>query len=728
MEYKDELFIDGLIIGRTSKSPLKCADSEYPESIFVISEQELASVAKNREKDPKWGDCWRKRRYSALEDHGIITKYRYAAEGLDLRMVLERAGFTEEEINGEIQFAANHFKVIVSDPADNRFFCDGTGNSADAPALLAFESSLITEDGEILPGKKSSPYPRLMFGQQTKDEINKCSFVSSLRKIQPAAQKAAIKIYKENRLWCEPTMPDLMMLKQNEAQIYANGQKLRCLGIDIALLMSKYEIGHSSTCKICDSNGNFVNIENAHNGEYLLAWHTYCGQSSAKSDTDGLCLCSDKIFMENITTLEFTSENIGSKSLPEKRPANRMEDCDGTSFYCCVEHNGELLYYYFGYDEIKNHYPIHEADFSYDDHTVGKIVRCRGVLMSDITDSLRGKNGERLNLPDSYRMQYMEEDAYHTDIPTYIDKMSDVRGLCRPMLAFEKKDSYLVPDRYHINDEVYMSLDTAFIYRSAVSANEAAVKSVMGVVIRAKAQKIAPEGYMLRAYSNKNGEPILEKKVKGVLTGMCSCIKAPKLARYRILSPDAVSVVVSQDKTVSFTYEELPFITIRHKGSAKEVYLSEHKKQKKTIPESLEYVRSLVKSGGACMLTDSDITIETPRRNLYIDTREITDSTRPFGYDNLLLHRYDGVFVEDLQESAGIAGSVSAIYDSDGRSISLPEEISDCFLAYRHTRSKGVPHNTSLLKRVAVEYERPKLISFRDGSVLAEEIAEIEID
>ncbi|MEG1800072.1 MAG: hypothetical protein RR214_07800, partial [Synergistaceae bacterium] len=408
--------------------------------------------------------------------------------------------------------------------------------------------------------------------------------------------------------------------------------------------------------------------------------------------------------MGNITVLEFISGKTKIKSLPEKKPALCTEDCAGTSFYCCVEHGGEFLYYYFGYDEIKARYPIYEADFSYDDHTVAKVVRGRGALLSDIIDSLRGKNGEHLLLPDTYQVQYMEEDAYHTDIPTYIDKISDVRGLCRPMLAFEKKESYICPDRYHSNDEVYASLETAFIYRSAVSANEAAVKSVMGVVIRAKAQRIAPEGYTLRALARgKTTELISEKKVKGVLPGMCSWVKAPKLARYKTLLPDGVSVVISPDKIVSFNYEELPLLTVRHKGLSKEIYLSDHKKFIKTIPESLEYVKKLVVTGDACLLTDSDETIETPRRNLYIDTREITDSTRPFGYDNLLLHRYEGIFVEELQKSAGTDGEVCALYDRDGRHISVPENLSDCFLAYRHTRSKGVPHNTSLLKRVTVE-------------------------
>ncbi|MEG1800190.1 MAG: hypothetical protein RR214_08395, partial [Synergistaceae bacterium] len=236
MEYKAEFFVNGLIIGRMNENHAGRSVPDYSENVFVLSEEELASVAQNKEKDPKWGKCWRKRFYSALEDHGIITRYRYIAEGLDLRMVLERAGFTEEEIRGDIQFAASHFKVIVESPSDNRFCWDDAGDVSSAPAILAFQTSLVSEDGTTLSRKNTSPYPRLIFGQQTAEEINKCSFVCSLRKVQSAAQKPAVRIYKDGILWCEPTLPDLLMLKQNEAMFDLEGDSVLCVGTDIALL------------------------------------------------------------------------------------------------------------------------------------------------------------------------------------------------------------------------------------------------------------------------------------------------------------------------------------------------------------------------------------------------------------------------------------------------------------------------------------------------------------
>ena len=729
MKYEKNFYIDGLIVGKDGTKDMGGQLKTYSGGAYVISERELRAAAENKEADMLYGDCWKSCRFSALEDHGIVTKYLYEAEGLDLEAILTRAGYSEEEIHGDIQFAANHFKVVVNNPTGGRFCFDNDKPVSKAPALLSLNNARIAGNGQRQPSNRASSYLRLLFGQQTAEEINKCSFVNHLRMVQRRNQKPAIKIYKNKALWCEPTLADILMFEQREIHTDIDGKTVRLLGTALSPLLERYELSDTNEYTFADNKGNKISVLNKDADNCLLVWYSEDEKQRPFTNETDLKLFAQNTLYDNIASLEADLEAAcGERSaLPLKMPHTGEESLEGSVFYCCVTANGSSAYYYFGKKEIFTGYTIQEDKFSYNDHAVNKTVHCRGVLLSDLIDSLCDAEGTPLRLPGGYKIQYLEEDAYHTDTPTYIDTLSEIRGICRPMLVFDKKESFPHPDDYHQDDETFKPLPLPFVYRAAVSANEAVVKGVMGISVQEKATRLAPEGYKLNLFSVKGDtrELIAKKNIKGAMAGMSFCVRAPKLTRYETLSPKNVTLTISEKPTVDFCYKEISVLQICCRGQVHDFYIGEHKELLQIIPPSREYVEELLANNDGCLLGDDDSLIETPKRNLYIDGREIADNTAPFGYDNLLLHRYEGFRLNEITHRLCPEAKAAEIRNTDGKLIALPTNTDDCFIAFRHTESKGVPYNTAIFKRVTKEYPLFKLISSYDGTIICEDITQI---
>lgn len=732
MKYEKKFYINGLIIGRNGKTTISVQLKTYSGCAYAISEKELLSAAENKENDRCWGDCWRSCRFSALEDHGIVTKYLYEAEGLDLESILKRAGLSEEEIHGNIQFAANHFKVVVNNPTGSRFYFGNDNKPASkAPALLALNNSRVTNGEQERITRRAPSSPRLLFGQQTPEEINKCSFVNQLRMIQCRNQKPAIKIYKNEALWCEPTLADILMFEQREITTEINGKTQRLLGTALSQLLERYELAGLIEYTFADNNGKKITVLNKDIDNYLLVWYSEDEQRLPFTNETDLKLLSPNTIYDNISSLKTELKTISGErqELPAKKPHQNQDNLEDSVFYCCVTVNGSAAYYYFNHKEILGTYTIQEDKFSYNDHAVNKTVHCRGVLLSDLIDSLCNAEGIPLHLPGGCQIQYLEEDAYHTDTPTYIDKLSEVRGICRPMLVFDKKESFPHPDNYHQDDETFKPLPLPFVYRAAVSANEAVVKGVMGISVQEKATKLAPDGYKLNLFSIKGEKHqlIAKKNIKGTVEGMNFCVRAPKLTRYEALYPKNITLIISGKPTIDFYYKELSVLQISYRGQTHNFYIGNNEERLKVIPESREYVEKLLADHDACLLNDDDTLIETPKRNLYIDGREIADNTAPFGYDNLLLRRYEGFSLNDIKNFLCAEAKTADVYNANGEIISLLANNEDNFLAFRHTESKGVPYNTAIFKRVVKEYPLFKLISSYDGAILSEDITKIAL-
>lgn len=731
MNSQDDFLLKGLIIGRYKSYDEEGSIHTYSKRIFVLSEESLSSLADVKNEDPDWGSCWCRSRYSAREDHGLVTKYRYVAAGLNLGMLLKKVGLTREEMEGNVVFSALNYKVVLDKPLSDRYYFNEENQEENVPTMLAMEASWVIGESTVVQNRTFAPYPHLLFGQNTWDEINRCLFVSDLRMIQSANQPPSLQIYLDGRIWSTPTLPDLLLLPQNRRIYSMNGENHVCIGVNLITLMERHGLKGKHDFIVKNDAGEKFSLTDIDKEKYLFAWYSY-KESDGSTDINNtdIKLYSPGFIFDNIVSIDISSGKMEEYFLKRKEPCGTEQEILNSFFYCCVENENGIFYYYFTEEELRSSYTIHEAAYSYDDHTVAKTVYTRGVMIADLLDSLCNKSGKNLKLPDSWKVQYLEEDAYHTNVATYIDTIKDIHGRCSPILAFEKKECFDYPDSYHKNETAFCHITTPSIYRSAASANESVLKGVMGIIVGQEKKNIIPTGYYLCLFrAGASAETIISQRhIKGALEGMFIGIKAPDVVRFEPILPDRQLVKISEGVKIKFTYNEIPFVYIITVSSRRAFYVSDLDDKIRIIPESREFVENLALSGDAIILRDNIKTTSYPKRNLYVDKRLSAEDTLPFGYDNLILRRYEGWFLKDFLDALSVGGKIKCLYDSKKQSLQVPENQSDCFIAFRHSQSKGVPQNTAVYKRLFTEYDHPKLISFYNGRILTEDIAEIEID
>ena len=124
------LMLNGLVIGRKSGMGEEGSIHTYSKRLFMIGGRELFSLAGKKENDARWGRCWRWRKYSAREDHGMVAEHNYLAGGLDLKRLLDFAGLSEEEKCGRLVFAAPNYMAVVDHPLSGRYFFDKNGHNS----------------------------------------------------------------------------------------------------------------------------------------------------------------------------------------------------------------------------------------------------------------------------------------------------------------------------------------------------------------------------------------------------------------------------------------------------------------------------------------------------------------------------------------------------------------------------------------------------------------------
>ncbi|GEM_PF-3165695 len=731
MNNQDDFLLKGLIIGRFKSDDEEGSIHTYSKRVFVISEESLFSLANVKNEDPDWGSCWCRSRYSAREEHGLMIKYHYVAAGLNIGMLFKKVGLTREEIEGNVVFSALNYKVVLDKPLSDRYYFNEEIREENVPTMLAMDASWVIEESTVVQNRTFAPYPHLLFGQNTWNEINRCLFVSDLRMIQSANQPPSLQIYLDGRMWSTPTLPDLLLLPQNRRIYSMFGENHVCIGINLITLMERHGLKARYDFIVKNDVGEEFCLTDVDKGKCLFVWYSYKeSDGSADVNNTDIKLCGPGFIFDNIVSIHLSSGRTEKYFLKQKGPCGTKQEILNNFFYCCVENENGIFYYYFTEEELRSSYTIYEATYSYDDHTVAKTVYTRGVMIADLLDSLCNKSGKRLELPDSWKVQYLEEDAYHTNVATYIDTIKDIHGRCRPMLALEKKECFDYPDSYHKNETAFYHVTTPSVYRSAASANESVVKGVMGIIVGQEKKNIIPTGYNLCLFrAGTAAETIISQRhIKGALEGMFIGIKAPALVRFEPILPDRQLVKISEGVKVKFTYNEIPFVYIIIGSSRRAFYVSDLDDKICMIPESREFVENLALSSDAIILRDNIDTISYSKRNLYVDKRLSAEDTLPFGYDNLMLHRYEGWFLKDFLDALGVGGKITCLYDSKKQSLQVPENQCDCFIAFRHSKSKGVPQNTAAYKRLFTEYDHPKLISFYNGKILAEDIVEIEIN
>ena len=715
----------GLAFGRKTGFEREGAIRTYSRRLFVISEKELERLALKKENDERFGGFWRESVYSAREDHGAAADHSYIAGGIDLSAMLKAVGMPGDEADGRLLFAAQNYKAVVEHPMTGRYYFGSDGCAEARTPLLATESARLEEDGA--PGCfKRGGRPRLFFGQRTKDDANQCSFVRDLCCVQPEDMPPALRIYYGGRRWAAPTLASLAAMPVETRRIYAGGVPYICFGTDLKSLLAKFGLGDETSVAAEYGAGGRRVIDDIREGEYLLAWYSVREDDGepVENATD-LKIYGGGFVLDDVSALSCAGRDMLCTPLHCKTPQISEKELLGATFYCAVEPaGGKRLVYYFSREELRSLYPVREMEYPYNDHEIMKKVRCRGVLLADILDSLRGEDGGRLALPGGWRAQYLEEDGYHANTPTYIDSLDDVRGYKRTMIALEKRELFAFPDAYHSDEPSFSAPDKPCAYRAAESANESAVKGLMGVAVREEASPLALAECRVRMFDADGGALIAEKTVKGALAGMRAVVAAPPLERYETLEPLSAVVEVGEGACACFRYREKPFFVMTGAdGRSKEIFAGKTAGAE-TIPSSREAVAALAPSGDAAILTGRDGGDFEPKRRLYIDERVYAGGTSPYGYGKYLLYRYEGWKLRELAALLGIEGGAFRAEDEEGASAAI-ENPDDCFVAFRRTESKGVPYNTAEYKRKTKDFRRPVLVSIYDGRVLCSGVVRI---
>ncbi len=717
----------GLAFGRRTGFDREGAIRTYSRRLFVISEKELESLAVEKERNERLGRFWRESTYSAREDHGTAADHSYIAGGIDLYAMLLTVGMTGDEADGRLLFAARNYKAVVDHPMTGRYYFGSDGCAEARTPLLAMESARLEEGGVCELFRRGS-HPRLFFGQRTKDDANQCAFVRDLCCVQPDDMPPALDIYYGGRIWASPSLASLAAAQPEVRTAAAGGKRYLCFGTDLCALLARYGIGEGASAVVEYEGSRRSVIKDIHEGEFLLAWYSVSEADGAPAaNSTDLKIYGKGVVFDGVSALRCLCSEGLRAALPQKTPSVSAKELLASTFYCAVESAGKRLVYYFSPEELRALYPVREMEYPYNDHEIEKKVQCRGVLLADIADSLCSEEGKKLSLPGEWKVQYLEEDGYHANTPTYIDSLAEVRGYKRPMLALEKRETFVFPDAYHHDDVSFSAPEIRCAYRAADSANESAVKGLMGAVIREEPAPISLPACRVLMYDADTGALIAEKVVSGALDGMRAVIQAPRLERYTALEPLSAMTTAAEGACVCFYYKEKPFVTFAGgSGGAVELFAGKMPGAE-TIPPSRESVATLALSGDAAVLTGRDGECGEPKRSLYIDERTFAGGTSPYGYGRYLLYRYEGWRLSDVARRLGIGGIRFRAYLAEGGAVDI-EEPEECFVAFRRTESKGVPYNTAEYKRKAKEFRRPALISIYDGRVICSGVVKFAVE
>ena len=394
--------------------------------------------------------------------------------------------------------------------------------------------------------------------------------------------------------------------------------------------------------------------------------------------------------------VKFYAKWIAEDVVGDREPGG---DINNSVFYIALKDaSGETKYYYYTKAELET-YETQEA-YTYDDHSVIKTVTCKGALLTDLLNDLKG-----VAITDDMVVQYAEEDGYHADAATavidsnYKDTIESLtkstvagsgstKNPLRPIVTYEIHEEYANPDAYNVNDPagVFKDADNNSgylrVYRDTGGANSAVMKYMMGVVISPDGTLLSgKKGCVVTSVSDKN--PTLKVRdditIKGLLPGMQYAVKAPAVTNAALAagqtSPQLITVGsgVPADQTVTFQYTE----------------------------DTYFYVNNAI----------SKTTTNYTYTDLMAMSEQVPDAgsnTPPYGYSRPMYYRYNGAWLSDLV--SGLSGNYTIkLVAKDGTKTDITNNIADYFAAYNNTQSKtstNIPEG----KRVTVTYNDAKII------------------
>lgn len=397
-----------------------------------------------------------------------------------------------------------------------------------------------------------------------------------------------------------------------------------------------------------------------------------------------------------VDNVKFYAEWSAASIAGEREPGG---DINNSVFYIALKDaSGKLEYYYYTKAELES-YETQES-YTYDDHSVMKTVTCKGALLTDLLNDLKGAA-----LADDLVVQYAEEDGYHADAAmdvadsNYKDTIESLtkstvsgsgstKNPMRPIVTYAIHEEYASPDAYNVNDPagVFKDADNNSgylrVYRDTGNANSTVMKYMMGVVISPDGALLSGgEGCVVSSVSDKN--PTLKVRdditIKGLLAGMQYAVKAPAVTNAALaagqLSPVVITVGsgVPADQIITFQYTEDTYFYVNNAIS-------------KTMTN---YTYTDLMAMGEQL---PDAKVNTP----------------PYGYSRPMYYRYNGVWLSDLL--SGLSGEYTIkLVAEDGAKTDITKTAADYFVAYNNTQSKtstNIPEG----KRVTAAYGDAKII------------------
>ncbi len=420
-------------------------------------------------------------------------------------------------------------------------------------------------------------------------------------------------------------------------------------------------------------------------GSELEGWYTDAG------------LTNQVVFPYTIVDdVKFYAKWTAESIVGDREPGG---DINNSVFYIALKDaSGETKYYYYTKAELET-YETQEA-YTYDDHSVIKTVTCKGALLTDLLNDLKG-----VSITEDMVVQYSEEDGYHADAATavidsnYKDTIESLtkstiggsgstKNPLRPIVTYAIHEEYANPDAYNVNDPagVFKDADNNSgylrVYRDTGGANSAVMKYMMGVVISPDGALLSGKnGCVVTSVSDKN--PTLKVRndltLKGLLPGMQYAVKAPAVTNAALAAGQTSPVLITvgsgapAEQVITFQYTE----------------------------DTYFYVKNAI----------SKTTTNYTYTDLMAMSEQVPDAnanTPPYGYSRPMYYRYNGVWLSDLV--SGLSGKYTIkLVANDGTKTDITKNIADYFAAYNNTQSKtstNIPEG----KRVTVTYNDAKII------------------
>jgi hypothetical protein len=392
-----------------------------------------------------------------------------------------------------------------------------------------------------------------------------------------------------------------------------------------------------------------------------------------------------------------TAKAAAAKKAPNGSTKNAVfyiavdADADGT-----VTGAKDAVYYY-TLKEIKAYGDT--QSYSFINHGVMENVSVKGAKLKNLLDNTTG-----IDWNSSWKIQYMEEDAYHASAENYKDT---IQGLTDPqgagngsgsgkpadtIIGYAAMTTYEKPDANNVNETTYTNftdyerdMSSVRAYRQGTNANDSTLKMLNGVVISPSGDLSGKNGYQLVSRDNAGNKIAPDKEILGFPAGIKWEAEPNINVGWATLDSEQdgawtgtgrrVTIGTGSDAEVAFRYTEKPFLKVTANGRTTTF------KRSNIDAMSEEYPSNTDGSGTAY---------------------------KYYGYDKPMYIRYQGVELSSLLSEPENGEKVYLVTEN-GTVKDITDSIDKYFVAEYYSQSKSST-NISNSKRMPLNYDAAVLV------------------